>query len=138
MNRVERRLSALLLQYTVRVERDLDTVIREQSLELLRDIQIGWPVDSGISRAAWEGPIRVDEAHYRLINPIIYAAVIEYGGYPGVGPKTAQEGGTTLPGDVSINAGIYPTQVPSAPTRRALSKRIVTLRRAIDATVRRN
>lgn len=106
---------------TARAKADQD--MRQESALLKSDIQGGWPVDTGASRAAWSGPLRVAEGHYRLINSMSYAATIEYGGYPVVGPKTAQVGAHTLPGGISVGGGIYPTQKPVAPVRQAMSRR---------------
>lgn len=106
-----------------------DRNIRQESGILKTDIQAGWPVGDSTdedyihSRDAWSGPFRVAEGHYRLINPMDYAGPIEYGTYPGVGPKTAQVSGQTLPGGITVGSGIYPTQKPIAPVRQAMSKR---------------
>ena len=51
-----------------------------------------------------------------------YAGVIEFGGYPGVGPKTERVGGQQLAPGIEINDGIYPKQRPAAPVRRGLAK----------------
>lgn len=136
LDRATRDLTRLLTRYAIRVARDLDEVIRDMAYELLNDILLHWPVDSGLSRAAWQGPYRVSYAHWRVVNAIPYAIVIEFGGYPGVGPKTAEEGGTSLPGNVNINPGIYPIQKPSAPVRRALSRAIVRIKAEIENVVR--
>lgn len=110
----------------------LDAIMREQTTQLRNDIVMGWPVRTGASRAAWQGPIKVSEAHYRVQNPIDYAPVIEYGGYRGVGPKTERQPAQILQGDVEINSGIFPTQRPHAPVRRALSKRQMELQIALE------
>ena len=86
------------------------------------DTVLGWPVDTGFSRASIEPPRRVSKGHWQFSITAAYAGVIEYGGYRGVGPKTAQQSGEQLGDDVTINPGIYPIQRPSAPLRRALVK----------------
>ena len=123
-----KRLSGLLLNYAEKTQAEVDRVMFRQAAELKTAIQIGWPVDTGRSRAAWEGPIKRGYADYELLNSISYAPIIEYGGYPRTGPKTAEFGGTELDGGVGINAGIYPTQVPQAPARRALAAKIVEIK----------
>lgn len=114
--------------------RESDRIVFETAANVLADIQDGWPVnrakdirpnanvEPGVSRAAWTGPTKEGNAHYSLSNPLPYAGVIEFGGYPGAGPLTAPGGPETLPGDIRIEAGIFPTQKPIAPVRRALSK----------------
>jgi hypothetical protein len=103
------------------MERQADRVVAETAVNVLGDIVEGWPVDSGLSLAAWAGPTRVAPLHYQLSNNVQYALVIEMGGYKGVGPRTEHFGGNALPGGFAINPGIYPTQRPQAPVRRALS-----------------
>ena len=117
--------------HTRRELRSLDRVIREQATLLRNDIVTGWPVETGASRAAWQGPFKEGPASYVLRNNMVYAAVIEFGGYRGVGPKTAQVGAFFLPGGIGVNGGIYPTQRPAAPVRQGLSKRQLALARAI-------
>ena len=75
-----------------------------------------------LSRASIEAPRRVGQGEWEFRITANYAGVIEYGGYSGVGPKTARQSGEQLDSDVSINPGIYPTQRPSAPLRRGLAK----------------
>ena len=116
------RFSAGLSRFAQQYLREADRVVFEVATNVKADIQQGWPVDQGVSRAAWNGPVKIEPAHYQLTNPLPYSAVIEFGGYPGVGPKTEHVGGQTLPGGIQVDAGIFPTQVPAAPVRRALSK----------------
>lgn len=129
-------LSQLLQSYGNRVISQLDDIARQQAVEMHADIVEGWPVDTGASRAAWQGPSKVGHAHYRLRNDYDYAAVIEYGGYPGVGPKTERVGSHVLPGGVAVNGGIYPSQRPAAPVRRAISKRTLPLNDAVARVLR--
>lgn len=125
--RVERprqgALRSLLERFSKRARESTDQGAQREAAILLEDIQDGWPVDTGASRAAWSGPFKVAEGHYRLINPMVYAPVIEYGGYPSPGPKTAQVGAQLLPGGISVGSGVYPTQRPVAPVRQAMSRR---------------
>jgi hypothetical protein len=116
----------------------LDDVARDQAGLLRDEIIEGWPVDTGASRAGWQGPTKVGEAQYRLRNDYDYAPTIEYGGYPGVGPKTEVVSAHVLPGGISVNAGIYPSQRPAAPVRRAISKRTVPFHEAIAKVLRQS
>lgn len=91
-----------------------------------RDINIwmrktaeNWPVDTGYSRASIEIPERIALAYWRFRITALYANVIERGLYPGVGPKTSQEGPEDFGEGVQVGRGIYPTQKPFAPLRRA-------------------
>lgn len=126
-DRAARQIVNRLQIYVDRVEADIDPEIQRQTSLLRNDIVAGWPVDTGTSRSAFQGPIPLGFAHYGITNNIVYVPVIEFGGYPGIGPKTSEQGGQTLPGGIPINRGIYPTQKPSAPIRRALFKRLFEL-----------
>lgn len=129
-------LSQLVQVYGNRVISQMDNIARSEAGLLRDDIVEGWPVDTGASRAGWQGPTKVGHAHYRLRNDYDYAAVIEYGGYPGVGPKTERVGSHVLPGGVAVNGGIYPSQRPAAPVRRAISKRTLPLNDAVSRVLR--
>jgi len=137
-------LAQLVRKYGTRVEGQVDGVAKEQAEQMKNDIVKGSPIDNtagkgnlhGHFRDAWQGPDRVGHAHYRVKNLTVYGPVIEFGGYPGVGPKTEHVGGETLPADFQINAGIYPSQKPAAPMRRGLSKRALPLERALFQVLR--
>jgi len=125
-------LGRLLQRYARTVEADIDVVLREHSTVLRNDIVTNWPVDTGASRAGWQGPIRVAYAHYEVVNNFDYAPIIEFGGYPGVGPKTVLITATTLPGGIPVAGGIFPSQVAHAPVRRAISAANVNVRLALS------
>ena len=129
-------LAQLVRDYGETCTSRMDDIARDEAGRLRDDIIEGWPVDTGASRAGWQGPTKVGESHYRLQNDYEYAPTIEYGGYPGVGPKTEKVGSHVLPGGVAVNAGIYPSQRPAAPVRRAISKRSLPLREAIARGIR--
>ncbi len=138
LSAVERQITSLLTRYASRVESDVDRIVLAETKEVRQDIVDNWPeaeVDGGTSRDGWSDAEQVAPAHYRLTNPVVYAGVIEYGAYPNPGPKTAAEPGQILPGGANINPGVYPTQVPSAPMRRALSKSTVRLRDKLNNVV---
>lgn len=130
-------LGQLVAEFATKTKRDLDEVTREQAGELRDDIIKGWPVDTYASRNGWQGPTKIGHAHYQLRNDYPYAVTIEYGGYPGVGPKTSRVGSFVLPGGIEVNGGIYPTQRPAAPVRQAVSKRKVELQEALSRNRRR-
>ena len=131
-------LSQLVQAYGGRVRVQADEVARAEA-GMLRDAIIeGWPVDNYVSRAGWRGPTKLAHAHYQLRNDYDYAPTIEYGGYPGVGPKTERVGAQALPGGIQINQGIYPSQKPAAPVRRGISKRTVPLRGAVIKIMRQS
>ncbi len=125
-------LGNLIEAFAAQKRREIDEAFREQAGLLRDDIIKGWPVDTYASRAGWQGPTKIGEADYQLKNDYPYAATIEYGGYPGVGPKTHEVGAFVLPEAIQVNGGIYPTQRPAAPVRQALSKRKVELKRMFD------
>ena len=114
--------NARIHRYIQASGREADATVLEIATEVLADTVEAWPVDSGASRAAWWGPTRIAPASYQIGNPYVYAKLLEYGGYEGVGPKTVRFGGTTLPGGQNINAGIYSSQVPAAPSTTCISK----------------
>lgn len=111
-----------LQKYLKKVEGNMEQALVAVALDVLDEIKAGWPVDTGASHDSWIGPRKAGTLEYRLSNPFKYARVIEYGGYPHPREKTVQFGPATLPGKITINAGVYPRQRPAAPVRRALSK----------------
>ena len=127
-----------LARYARNTGRSMDQVTGEFASNVLRDTKIGWPVDEGTSRAAWQGPTRLRENAYEIRNTAPYARVIEFGGYPGVGPKTRRVGSARLAGGIERNAGIYPKQRAAAPVRRALARNISAYRRRVRETEQRN
>lgn len=119
----QERFTRRLQQFVRTHERDADRAVFEVATDVLGDIVEGWPVDQGVSRAAWRGPVRGSvQLSWKLTNPIRYSRVIEFGGYPGVGPKTERIPPVTFPGGIRVAGGIFPTQKAHAPVRRALSK----------------
>lgn len=115
-------ITSLILLYAQKVQADVDPVMRQKGGDLRTYAVEGSPVDTGAFRAAWQGPTKLGHAHYEVRNETDYGPIIELGGYRGVGPKTSEQGGETLPGGIPIGPGIYPTQRPAAPMRRAVSR----------------
>lgn len=118
VQRFQQRLRA----FVARTTQDAARVVFETAAQVLGDTQEGWPVDTGLSRSSWYGPRKIAPLTYQIGNPISYSPIIEYGGWPGVGPLTHQRPGERLAGGLSINPGIYSRKKPSAPLRRALAK----------------
>ena len=132
------RFNARIHRYVQASGRDADAAVLDVALNILDDTQSNWPVDSGESRASWIGPTRVGPGSYQLSNHTPQSPVIEYGAFRGLGPKTVQFGGATLPGGQQINAGIYSSQVPAAPLRRALSKNYLRMGQMLKAAMKKN
>lgn len=114
--------SARVAQFVQTHLQTADRIVFEVASAVKASIQEGWPVDTGVSRAGWDGPRPVAPGHWRLSNPFDYSLTIEYGGYARVGPKTGEVSGFVLPDHIQVATGIFPTQRPAAPARRALSK----------------
>lgn len=132
-------LARLVQAYGQKVLSQVDEIAGREASLMRSDIVEGWPVASvngGSSRAGWQGPIKVGHAHYQLRNEYPYAATIEFGGYPGVGPKTEKVGAHVLPGGIQIRGGIYPSQKPDAPVARAISKRTIPINEALAKVLR--
>ena len=126
-----------LAQFARVTERDLDGIVAGTAAQVLADTQRGWPVDEGVSRAAWRRE-RVGFAHQRLRNPTVYARTIEFGGYRGTGPKTERIGpASLLPSGLRTDAGIYPSQRPNAPLTRALNRNLAAMERDTYAMLQR-
>ena len=88
----------------------------------MRETDKNWPVDTGYSRASITIPERIEPGYWQFRITAKYAGVIEYGLYPGVGPKTSEEGPASFGNGVEVSKRIFPTQKPYAPLRRAKAK----------------
>ena len=115
------RFNRQLTRFVHASQDDAEQIVYAIASDVLTDTKIGWPVDTGLSRAAWWGPRKIGPATFQIGNPMGYAHVIEFGGYQGVGPKTHQFGPERLRGGFTVPGGIYPRQRPAAPLRRALA-----------------
>lgn len=110
-----------LSRFATQVEHTIDQTVRATAIRVLDLIKTMWPVDTGVSRAAWWGPQRLGPAWYQIGNPTPYAITIEFGLYTGVGPRTEAIGAIALGnGMYMTDAGIFSTQA-HAPVRRALA-----------------
>lgn len=140
IDEVADKLGDLIKRYGDLVERDLDKLVFRHANILLTSIVRDWPVDTGVSRAGWRGPERdrsiPGAISWKVVNFVSYAPVIEYGGYRGIGPKTAREGSEVLASGIQKNQGIYPTQKPSAPVRRNLARRTFEIKKDINRLLR--
>lgn len=124
-------MARILDKFRRHVEDKTDETLGQLAYQWQRETAIGWPVDTGFSRASIETPTRVAPGRWTFRVTADYARVIEYGGYRGVGPKTQRLGPEQLDGGIEINEGIYAIQRPSAPLRRAMN----TVRRELPAAM---
>ena len=60
------RFTARLQTFLVKATEGAERIAQEVAADVLNDTRATWPVDSGESRAAWEGPQKVGEPHTRL------------------------------------------------------------------------
>ena len=100
MGKVSLDLSALLRLYAQKVQADVDEVLQKKAEDLRGYAEEGSPrsnEDHAHFQDAWEGPNKLGHAHYEVRNDTDYGPIIEFGGYRSAGPKTAEQGGETLP-----------------------------------------
>ena len=116
------RLTQRLAQFLAVTTQETAHVVAEVAAQVKADTQIGWPIDSGASRAGWTDPRQVGPLAYQISNPFRYSLPIEYGLYAHPGAKTEYFPGTRLLGGLVIEPGVFPRQRPAAPLRRALAK----------------
>lgn len=107
--------------FATATERDFDQELAAGASRIESELDRTWPRDTGYSIGRFKLS-KIQRGHYRLTNDAPYSNVIEFGGYPGVGPKTVRVGAVQLAPGVRINAGIYPKQKPAAPVRRAMAR----------------
>ena len=122
--------------FAKKANRSVEQTIRGTSIKLFSAVIVGWPVDSGRSRANWQAgganPVKSTIDAYdktggateskmtatingmrlandfTLSNNLPYAHTIEYGGYPGDGPNTVGGFSRQAPqGVVRINAARF-------------------------------
>lgn len=82
------------------------------------------PVDTGALKANRSPAVAVSRGTritWSTGYTLPYAGVLEYGGYPGVGPKTVALGGGDLGAGFVGGAGIYSRQAPLGWVRKALA-----------------
>lgn len=130
------RFSARLARFVASQTREAEQVVFGVATTVLGDTVVGWPVDSGQSRAGWWGPRKVGPFHYQIGNPFRHSGIIEYGGWANPGPKTDRLPGERLSGGFAINPGVYARQKPSAPLRRALAKSYGEMGKQLKASMR--
>ena len=103
-------------------ERGTDDVMLEIATRVKVGILQKTPIDRNRLFTSWVGPTRQAAGQYRIANDRPYALVVEYGGYPGVGPKTVKLGPRDLGHGFTANSGIYSTQAPHGMVRRTLAQ----------------
>lgn len=112
-----------LRAYAERVGRSVDDVVRESATRIRAEIVARSPVETTRLQSSWLAPVRAGALAWKIATTVPYAPVLEYGGYPGVGPKTVAVAGSqnlgwglTPPG-----SGIYSQQAPYGWVRKALA-----------------
>ena len=78
------------------------------------------PVDTGDLQAAWSPVEQSGDLTYQVRNDTPYGALLEYGGYRRVGPRTVQLGGGDLGLGFVAGGGVYSKQAPLGFVRKAL------------------
>ena len=126
------RFNRRIARYIAASGQDVEAATLQVATEVLADTVEAWPVDSGASRAAWWGPRRIAPAAFQIGNPVVYAKVLEYGGYRGVGPKTEARGGTQLAGVGAVAPGIFSTQA-HAPLQAGVERELSTARAVVKS-----
>lgn len=86
------------------------------------------PVDTGALKASWSPVTARGPLAYGFSNPKDYAATLEYGGYPRVGPRTIRLSGGDLGAGFVAGPGIYSQQAPLGFVRKALAGAVPQLR----------
>lgn len=94
------------------------------------------PVDTGRLKASWSPVRQVREMAYATATGLHYAATLEYGGYPKVGPKTVRLGGGELGAGFVAEGGIYSRQAPLGFVRKALAGSVTQFRLRIRNILR--
>lgn len=127
-NRIEIRFNTVqfattLRAYAERVGRSVDDVVRESATRVRAEVVARSPVDTTRLQASWLAPVRAGALAWKIATTVPYAPVLEYGGYPGVGPKTvAVTGSQDLGfGLTPPRSGIYSRQAPHGWVRKALA-----------------
>lgn len=116
------RFGGRIRDYSTRLATRSRQVVRDQMEAVRASIVATTPVDTGALRESWS-PVTQgrDALTWRVSTDLPYAPVLEYGGYPGVGPKTVALGGGTIGAGFLGEAGIYSRQAPLGWVRRALA-----------------
>jgi len=101
-----------------------DSAVRQSLDDAGRLMDSTVPVDTGALRANRSPAVsgsRGNRITWSTGYTLPYAGVLEYGGYPGVGPKTVALGGGDLGAGFTAGAGIYAKQSPLGWVRKALA-----------------
>lgn len=127
------RFGVRMRGYSNRLATRSHQVVRDQMDTVRSAIVATTPVSTGVLRDSWS-PVTQgrDALAWGISTDLIYAPVLEYGGYPGVGPKTVALGGGALGAGFIGDAGIYSTQAPLGWVRRALAHAAPGFLRALE------
>lgn len=119
--------------YLAATDRTMDSYVKEIAYRVRTRLRAYTPVDTGRLVGNWAGPTKTADNEYTVSNDTPYAAVVEYGGYPGVGPRTVELQGRDLGEGYNAEPGIYSLQAPHGMVRRALADEARNLKLLTDA-----
>ena len=68
------RLTQRLAQFLAMATEETERVVADVAATVKADVQAGWPVDSGASRAGWTQPQKVAPLAYQISNPFRYSS----------------------------------------------------------------
>lgn len=109
-----------LRQFGARVRARGNDVVRTQMQDIRNVIIETSPVDTGALRSHWIPVTPRGDLVWGTGNDREYAPILEYGGYPGVGPRTIAAGPGPIGDEFTAGRGIYSKQAPLGWVRYAL------------------
>lgn len=132
------RFTSRLQGFARRMADDGSKATYAQAQALRTELVSTSPVDTGSLRDHW-GPVSpgASPMAWQVSNSAPYAAILEYGGYRGIGPKTVGLGGGSLGEGFVADGGIYSRQAPLGFVRRALANTAEPLRVRIRTVLSR-
>jgi hypothetical protein len=98
-----------------------DQAVQQSLEEAGRMLDATVPVDTGRLRASRTTVHKLRPLTWATGYTVDYAPVLEYGGYPRVGPKTVHLGGGEIGAGFTGGPGVYSKQAPLGWVRRALA-----------------
>lgn len=104
-----------------RLDTNVDAAVRQSLEDAGAQMDETVPVDTGNLSRNRMTPYSPEPRVWATGYSLPYAAILEYGGYMRVGPRTAQVGGGNLGAGFTAGAGIYSRQAPLGWVRKALA-----------------
>ena len=92
---------------------------------------------TGRLQRGWKTPVRFEELAFKITTDVPYAPTLEYGAYPGVGPKTIALGTKRFGFGITVGSGIFSSQSPHGMVRRSLAEEATQLVGEIKETHQR-